>query len=67
MKLNEGCKIYSIVHEFLHALGFLHMHSAAERDDFVTIMWDNIREGRDKNFNKRKDTDLSMFGTSCNY
>lgn len=38
-----GCfRIGTIIHEFLHALGFYHMHSATERDDFVRIAWENI-------------------------
>ncbi|XP_058459624.1 seminal metalloprotease 1-like [Malaya genurostris] len=49
--LDKGCfKIGSIVHEFIHALGFRHMQSTFNRDEYVEIVWDNIREGHDKNF-----------------
>lgn len=34
-----------IIHEFLHAAGFYHQQSATERDDYVTIMWENITPG----------------------
>lgn len=40
------------MHEFLHALGFYHMQSATERDDYVKIEWDNIQPGTANNFNK---------------
>ena len=29
----------------LHTLGFYHQHSATERDDYVTINWQNIERG----------------------
>lgn len=36
----------TIIHEFLHALGFYHQQSATERDDYVTIVWENIQAGQ---------------------
>lgn len=36
----------SVQHEMLHALGFYHEQSRFDRDDYVTIMWDNIQAGR---------------------
>uniref|UniRef100_A0A182MQ71 Metalloendopeptidase n=1 Tax=Anopheles culicifacies TaxID=139723 RepID=A0A182MQ71_9DIPT len=47
-----GCfRIGTVVHEFLHALGFYHQQSASDRDEFVDILWDNIQEGTQNNFN----------------
>lgn len=51
-----------VVHEFLHALGFYHMQSASDRDDFVTIAWQNIAEGREENFIKFDAEVISHFG-----
>lgn len=48
-----GCfKKYTIVHEFLHTLGFFHMQSSTKRDEYLTVMWDNIKEGNKHNFDK---------------
>ncbi|XP_059060346.1 hatching enzyme 1.2-like [Achroia grisella] len=41
-----------IVHEWLHIIGFLHMHSTYTRDDYIRIVWENIESGWEHNFNK---------------
>jgi len=41
-----GCfRLGTIEHELLHTLGFFHQQSATERDDYVTIHWENIQDG----------------------
>uniref|UniRef100_UPI00358F10D0 meprin A subunit beta-like isoform X2 n=1 Tax=Myxine glutinosa TaxID=7769 RepID=UPI00358F10D0 len=54
-KLSIGyrCDQVSIVeHELLHALGIWHEQSRPDRDDYVTIQWNNIQFGRGRNFQK---------------
>lgn len=46
------CKHGNIVHEIAHSLGFFHEHSRPDRDDYVTVHWDNIEGGYQKNFEK---------------
>jgi len=59
----EGCfRIGTIIHEFLHTLGFYHMQSATERDDFVRIAWENIQAGTENNFNTYGAERISNFG-----
>ena len=41
------------VHELLHTLGFVHEHTRPDRDDFISINFDNIEPGEEKNFEKR--------------
>ena len=42
----------TIQHEFIHALGQFHVQSRPDRDQYVTIMWDNIKQGKEHNFKK---------------
>ena len=47
LSLAAGCvtRHGTIMHEFLHALGFHHEQKRGDRDDFVTINWGNIQSG----------------------
>lgn len=53
IQLEEACGRGSVVHEILHAAGFYHEQSRGDRDDFITIHWDEITEANKHNFDKR--------------
>ena len=53
----SGCMSSSTIqHEFIHALGMYHMQSRPDRDQYVTIHFDNIQAGKEHNFQLLSDT-----------
>ena len=62
LQLN-GCMYQrTIIHEFLHALGFYHMQSSTDREDYVRIAWDHIQNGLQHNFNAYGPDIVTAFG-----
>ncbi|XP_006557885.2 zinc metalloproteinase nas-13 isoform X2 [Apis mellifera] len=65
---NPGCVQHGvIVHELMHALGFYHQQSAADRDEWVAINWENIKPGREHNFNKYDNRTVTDYGIGYDY
>jgi astacin len=52
INLSEDCSTGNAAHEILHALGMYHEHTRCDRDDFVTIDYDEIEAGKEGNFYK---------------
>ncbi|CAD6999045.1 seminal metalloprotease 1 [Ceratitis capitata] len=66
--LDKGCfRLGTIIHELLHSLGFHHQQSTWNRDEFVIIAEENIKEGKEGNFKKRDATVVSDFDTEYDY
>lgn len=63
-----GCfRLYTIVHEFIHAFGFHHMQSSHDRDEYVNIVYDNIITGYENNFALYGTDVLTHFDVSYDY
>lgn len=47
VSLADECIDYpTIIHEFMHVVGFIHEHQRDDRDGYVKINWNNIIPGR---------------------
>ncbi|XP_049879665.1 zinc metalloproteinase nas-7-like [Pectinophora gossypiella] len=64
-----GCvsKKGTVLHELLHAIGFMHEQSRPERDDFVDIRYQNIKPGSENNFKKASRDGTDDFGVGYDY
>merc|ERR1712212_494981 len=62
----NGC-IYvgTAIHELMHAIGFYHEHQRNDRDDYVTIHYENVQAGYAYAFDK--DTYWRYVGEDYNY
>lgn len=56
-----------VIHEFMHAAGFYHQQSANDRDEFVEIVWENIKPGREHNFKKYTKDTVTNFNVTYDY
>ncbi|KAG5669404.1 hypothetical protein PVAND_017291 [Polypedilum vanderplanki] len=55
------------IHEIIHALGFYHMHSHTQRDDYVQIKYQNIHFDDQHNFDKISRHEASSYATKYDY
>ena len=53
--LANGCATGHTIHEIGHAAGLWHEQSRSDRDQYVTIHWENITDNMKHNFDKRTD------------
>ncbi|XP_053982426.1 zinc metalloproteinase nas-4-like [Hylaeus volcanicus] len=64
-----GCLVKkgTVIHELMHVIGFLHEQSRYERDEFVSIQWNNILSGHSGNFEKASKRTTDAFGVGYDY
>ncbi len=62
IRLANVCATGSIIHEIGHAVGLYHEHTRGDRDDHVTIVWENIQDDKELNFETADDgVDLGAY------
>uniref|UniRef100_A0A1I7XD50 Metalloendopeptidase n=1 Tax=Heterorhabditis bacteriophora TaxID=37862 RepID=A0A1I7XD50_HETBA len=62
LMIGDGCTVIgTIAHEFNHALGFRHMQSRYDRDDYVTVDTTNVKKENVNNFVKTSEDDSKNF------
>ena len=66
VSIGINCKFPQIVHEIGHVVGFWHEHNRPDRDDYVNINLNNVREGFTHNFNKEP-TRINSMGVTYDF
>jgi len=62
ISLGNGCLVHGvIVHELMHSVGFYHMHSRSDRDNYLKILWSNINGNMQSQFKKNSPNQDQIF------
>ncbi len=68
ISIGKNCDKFGIVvHELGHVVGFWHEHTRPDRDDWVTIIRENIMAGQEYNFNRLTREEVDSLGLRYDY
>ncbi|CAF3721759.1 unnamed protein product [Adineta steineri] len=63
-----GCVHHSVsLHEFLHALGFVHEHTRPDRDTYVRVYYENIESSQSYAFDKFPSNQVNTYNQAYDY
>ncbi|CAK6982544.1 astacin-like metalloprotease toxin 5 [Scomber scombrus] len=54
------CSVGNLCHEIIHSLGLHHEHTRQDRDQYITVHWDSIKQASKKNFKKKPGDTLNL-------
>ena len=69
-RISLGPRCYTqkiILHEICHALGMWHEHNRPDRDEYIEILEENIKDGGQRNFLKRNKFEVDSQGTEYDF
>ncbi|CAG5124336.1 unnamed protein product, partial [Candidula unifasciata] len=55
----------TILHEIGHAIGFYHEHKRPDRDQYITVLEENIKDN--KRYNFEKSNEIDTYGLPYDY
>lgn len=68
LSLDNGCiEKGIIIHELMHSLGFFHEQSRPDRDQYITVHYENIERGFADQFEKLSSYEVDLLQTQYDY
>nr|QNH72399.1 toxin candidate TRINITY_DN16138_c0_g1_i1 [Ceriantheomorphe brasiliensis] len=68
LSLGSNCDVRGhVIHELMHAVGFLHEQNRPDRDKYVKILWDNIKTKMTHQFKRYNKEEVTSLGESYDY
>lgn len=60
-------RLGTVIHEIMHAAGFMHEQNRPDRDEWVEVKYDNIKNGVESNFHKLSTFYVTTFDVPYDY
>ncbi|XP_054616865.1 zinc metalloproteinase nas-14-like isoform X2 [Dunckerocampus dactyliophorus] len=57
---SKTCSVGNLCHEIMHALGLHHEHTRKDRNKYITIQWNNIKQGKKKHFKMKRGNTFNL-------